>query len=154
MTRFIYRLSALLLMLGATYVARSFSGDRKQLTPLIQGALAHAGSAILDVISPCVTFNNHEDSTKSYKWAKEHEIPIQEIGENQNIPLKFLEQILLSLKMLGFVQSKKYDLEVWSAGQKRDESGVRISSIRCSLPAASTPNSNLVSAMMMPRVAA
>ncbi|MBC8646083.1 MAG: 2-oxoacid:ferredoxin oxidoreductase subunit beta, partial [Thermoanaerobaculia bacterium] len=62
------------------YVARSFSGDMKQLLALIKGAIAHRGTAMLDVISPCVTFNNHEDSTKSYKWAKDHEIQIQEIG--------------------------------------------------------------------------
>src|SRR3989337_2549113 len=64
---------------GATYVARSFSGDRKQLAPLIQGALAHKGSAILDVISPCVTFNNHEGSTKSLKYVKEHLDPIHDV---------------------------------------------------------------------------
>jgi 2-oxoglutarate ferredoxin oxidoreductase subunit beta len=66
--------------LGCGYVARSFSGDMKQLLALVKGAIAHRGTALLDVISPCVTFNNHEDSTKSYKWAKDHEIPIQEIG--------------------------------------------------------------------------
>ena len=73
-------LCALAIELGCGYVARSFSGDMKQLLALIKGAIAHRGTALLDVISPCVTFNNHEDSTKSYKWAKEHEIPIQEIG--------------------------------------------------------------------------
>jgi 2-oxoglutarate ferredoxin oxidoreductase subunit beta len=73
-------LCALAIELGCGYVARSFSGDMKQLLPLIKGAIAHRGTALLDVISPCVTFNNHEDSTKSYKWAKDHEIPIQEIG--------------------------------------------------------------------------
>jgi 2-oxoglutarate ferredoxin oxidoreductase subunit beta len=73
-------LCALAIELGCAYVARSFSGDMKQLLPLIKGAIAHRGTALLDVISPCVTFNNHEDSTKSYKWAKEHEIAIQEIG--------------------------------------------------------------------------
>jgi 2-oxoglutarate ferredoxin oxidoreductase subunit beta len=52
----------------------------KQLVALIKGAIAHRGTALLDVISPCVTFNNHETSTKSYKWAKDHEEPIQEIG--------------------------------------------------------------------------
>ncbi len=65
-------LAELAITLGATYVARSFSGDRKQLAPLIQGAIAHKGSAILDVLSPCVTFNNHEGSTKSLKYVKEH----------------------------------------------------------------------------------
>jgi 2-oxoglutarate ferredoxin oxidoreductase subunit beta len=73
-------LCALAIELGCGYVARSFSGDMKQLLALIKGAIAHRGTALLDVISPCVTFNNHEDSTKSYKWAKEHEIAIQEIG--------------------------------------------------------------------------
>jgi 2-oxoglutarate ferredoxin oxidoreductase subunit beta len=52
----------------------------KQLVGLLKGALAHRGTALLDVISPCVTFNNHDSSTKSYKWAKDHEIPIHEIG--------------------------------------------------------------------------
>lgn len=69
----------LAIILGATYVARSFSGDRKQLAPLIQGALSHKGSAILDVISPCVTFNNHEGSTKSLKYVKGHLDPIHDI---------------------------------------------------------------------------
>ena len=54
------------LSLGATYIARSFSGDKAQLVPLIQGALKHKGFALVDVISPCVTFNDHEGSTKSY----------------------------------------------------------------------------------------
>jgi 2-oxoglutarate ferredoxin oxidoreductase subunit beta len=73
-------LCAMAIELGCAYVARSFSGDMKQLLSLLKGAIAHRGTALLDVISPCVTFNNHEDSTKSYKWAKDHEIPIQEIG--------------------------------------------------------------------------
>lgn len=69
----------LAIILGATYVARGFSGDRKQLSPLIQGALAHKGSALLDVISPCVTFNNHEGSTKSLKYVKDHLDPIHDV---------------------------------------------------------------------------
>jgi 2-oxoglutarate ferredoxin oxidoreductase subunit beta len=60
--------------LGATFVARSFSGDGKQLIPLLQAAFAHRGVAVLDVISPCVTFNDHEGSTKSYAYVKEHEV--------------------------------------------------------------------------------
>jgi 2-oxoglutarate ferredoxin oxidoreductase subunit beta len=58
--------------LGATFVARSFSGDGKQLIPLLQAAFSHRGIAVLDVISPCVTFNDHEGSTKSYKYVQEH----------------------------------------------------------------------------------
>ena len=69
----------LAIILGATYVARSFSGDRKQLAPLIQGSLAHKGTAILDVISPRVTFNNHEGSTKSLKYVKGHLDPIHDV---------------------------------------------------------------------------
>ena len=60
--------------LGATFVARSFSGDGKQLVPLLQAALAHRGTAVLDIISPCVTFNDHDGSTKSYAWVKEHDV--------------------------------------------------------------------------------
>jgi 2-oxoglutarate ferredoxin oxidoreductase subunit beta len=73
-------LCAMAIELGCGYVARSFSGDMKQLVALLKGAMAHRGTALLDVVSPCVTFNNHDSSTKSYKWAKDHEIPIHEIG--------------------------------------------------------------------------
>jgi 2-oxoglutarate ferredoxin oxidoreductase subunit beta len=62
----------LALELGATFVARSFSGDGKQLIPLLQAAFSHRGIAVLDVISPCVTFNDHEGSTKSYAYVKDH----------------------------------------------------------------------------------
>ena len=65
-------LVALALQLGATYVARSFSGDKEQLIPLLKGALRHRGPAFVDVISPCVTFNNHTGSTKSYDFVREH----------------------------------------------------------------------------------
>ncbi|MDH5540426.1 MAG: 2-oxoacid:ferredoxin oxidoreductase subunit beta [Rhizobacter sp.] len=65
-------LVGLALQLGATYVARSFSGDKEQLVPLIKGALRHRGAALLDVISPCVAFNNHPGSTKSYDHVRAH----------------------------------------------------------------------------------
>ena len=65
---------SLAIELGATFVARSFSGDGKQLVPLLQGAFSHRGTAILDIISPCVTFNDHEGSTKSYAYVKEHDV--------------------------------------------------------------------------------
>jgi len=65
-------LVGLALQLGATYVGRGFSGDKKQLVPLIKGAIAHRGAAFLDVISPCVAFNNHDGSTKSYAYVREH----------------------------------------------------------------------------------
>ncbi len=60
------------LQLGATFVGRSFSGDKEQLVPLIKAAIAHKGFALLDVISPCVTFNNHPGSTKSYDYTRDH----------------------------------------------------------------------------------
>jgi 2-oxoglutarate/2-oxoacid ferredoxin oxidoreductase subunit beta len=60
------------LLLGATYVGRSFSGDKQQLVPLIKGAIEHKGAAFLDVISPCVAFNNHPGSTKSYEYVRQH----------------------------------------------------------------------------------
>jgi 2-oxoglutarate ferredoxin oxidoreductase subunit beta len=63
---------SLALQLGATYVARSFSGDKKQLVPLIKGAISHQGAAFIDIVSPCVAFNNHEGSTKSYDYVREH----------------------------------------------------------------------------------
>ena len=73
-------LCILAIELGCGYVARSFAGDPKQLVALLEGALAHRGTALLDIISPCVTFNNHEGSTKSYKHAKESEELLHEIG--------------------------------------------------------------------------
>jgi 2-oxoglutarate/2-oxoacid ferredoxin oxidoreductase subunit beta len=63
---------SLALIMGATFVARSFSGDKKQLIPLVKAAIAHQGAAFIDVISPCVAFNNHPGSTKSYDYVREH----------------------------------------------------------------------------------
>ena len=60
------------LLLGASFVARSFSGDKKQLVPLIKAAIQHKGAAFIDVISPCVAFNNHAGSTKSYEYVRQH----------------------------------------------------------------------------------
>ena len=58
--------------LGAGFVARSFSGDKEQLVPLIKAAIEHEGAAFLDVLSPCVAFNNHAGSTKSFDYVREH----------------------------------------------------------------------------------
>ena len=65
-------LVSMALQLGASFVARSFSGDKKQLVPLIKAALKHKGMAFIDVISPCVAFNNHVGSTKSYEFTRDH----------------------------------------------------------------------------------
>jgi len=61
-------------------VGRSFSGDKKQLSTMLKAAIAHHGTVMLDVVSPCVTFNDHEGSTKSYKYVKDHEETLQEIS--------------------------------------------------------------------------
>jgi 2-oxoglutarate/2-oxoacid ferredoxin oxidoreductase subunit beta len=71
---------AMAITLGATFVGRSFSGDKKQLHAMLKAAVAHHGTAMLDVVSPCVTFNDHEGSTKSYKYMKDHDEPLQEIN--------------------------------------------------------------------------
>jgi 2-oxoglutarate ferredoxin oxidoreductase subunit beta len=65
-------MASLALQLGATFVARSFSGDKQQLVPLIKAAIEHRGAAFIDVVSPCVAFNNHAGSTKSYDYVREH----------------------------------------------------------------------------------
>ena len=83
-------LCALAIELGCAFVARSFAGDPKQLVSLLKAAISHKGTAVLDVISPCVTFNNHEGSTKSYKYAKEAEIPLHELSY-----VPFYEQITI-----------------------------------------------------------
>jgi 2-oxoglutarate ferredoxin oxidoreductase subunit beta len=65
--------------LGASFVGRSFSGDKEQLVPLIKAAIEHRGAAFLDVISPCVAFNNHAGSTKSYDWVREHNEAVNQL---------------------------------------------------------------------------
>ncbi len=70
---------ALALKWGATFVARSFSGDKRQLQAILKTAITHRGLSVIDVISPCVTFNDHEGSTKSYSYMKEHETPLHEL---------------------------------------------------------------------------
>jgi len=73
-------LCALAVELGCGYVARGFAGDPKQMVNILKGAIAHNGTSVIDVISPCVTFNNHEGSTKSYPYAKEHDELLHQIG--------------------------------------------------------------------------
>ena len=71
---------ALAIQMGATFVGRSFSGDKKQLSTMLKAAMSHQGTVLLDVISPCVTFNDHEGSTKSYKYMQEHDEAVAEVG--------------------------------------------------------------------------
>jgi 2-oxoglutarate ferredoxin oxidoreductase subunit beta len=70
----------LAIQLGATFVGRSFSGDKKQLAAMLKAAVVHRGTVVLDVVSPCVTFNDHEGSTKSYAYMKDHDEPVHELS--------------------------------------------------------------------------
>jgi 2-oxoglutarate ferredoxin oxidoreductase subunit beta len=72
-------LVAMAMQLGATFVARSFSGDKKQLQAILKAAITHNGLSVIDVISPCTTFNDHEGSTKSYSYVKDHEEQLNEL---------------------------------------------------------------------------
>jgi 2-oxoglutarate ferredoxin oxidoreductase subunit beta len=72
-------LVGLALQIGAGFVARSFSGDKAQLTPLIKAAILHKGAAFIDVISPCVQFNNHAGSTKSFDYVREHNAAVNRL---------------------------------------------------------------------------
>lgn len=78
-------LCALAIQLGADFVARSFSGDKEQLIPLIKAAVSHQGFAFIDVLSPCVTFNNNAGSTKSYEFVREH---MQATGKVDFVPMQ------------------------------------------------------------------
>lgn len=118
-------LCLLALDLGCTFVARSFSGDAKQMVPLIQAALKHNGTAMIDVISPCVTFNNHAESTKSFAYVKEHDVHLQELdyilpNEAQTIDFAegFVEKVTLpdgSILVL-----KKLDSDVHNVHSRLD----------------------------------
>src|ERR1041385_8831454 len=93
---------ALAIKLGATFVGRSFSGDKKQLSAMLKAAIAHNGTVMLDVISPCVTFNDHEGSTKSYKFMKDHDEPIHEVSfvpSFENIDVDYSEGEIAEVTM-------------------------------------------------------
>jgi 2-oxoglutarate/2-oxoacid ferredoxin oxidoreductase subunit beta len=87
---------------GAGFVARSFAGDAKQVTELLKAAMSFKGVAVLDIISPCVTFNNADDSTKSYSYGKENEVPIHDITfvpEFSEISVDYEPGEVLSVKL-------------------------------------------------------
>ena len=84
------------LQLGATFVARSFSGDKNQLVPLIKAAIEHKGAAFIDVVSPCVAFNNHAGSTKSYDYVREHNEAVNRldfISSRDEITARFTHRV-------------------------------------------------------------
>jgi 2-oxoglutarate ferredoxin oxidoreductase subunit beta len=97
-------LCALAVELGASFVARSFSGDKKQLLSILKAAIAHRGTCMIDVISPCVTFNDHEGSTKSYAYVKEHD---ETVGEVSFIP--FFEDISVEYEPGSTTNVKMHD---------------------------------------------
>jgi 2-oxoglutarate ferredoxin oxidoreductase subunit beta len=110
--------------LGCGFAARSFSADRKQLVALLKAAIAYDGTAILDVMSPCVTFNNHEGSTKSYDYGRDHEGPIHELGfvagwESPPVDFKDDESIKVPLPEGGSI----YVRRVSGAHDPRDKAG-------------------------------
>ncbi len=95
---------ALAIELGASFVARSFSGDKKQLLSILKAALSHRGTCMIDVISPCVTFNDHEGSTKSYAYVKDHD---EALGEVTFVP--FFEDINVDYDPGSTTQVKMHD---------------------------------------------
>jgi 2-oxoglutarate ferredoxin oxidoreductase subunit beta len=95
---------ALAIQLGASFVARSFSGDKKQLLAILKASLSHRGTAMIDVLSPCVTFNDHEGSTKSYAYVKDHE---DVVGEVSFVP--FFEDISIDYEPGTTTEVKMHD---------------------------------------------
>jgi 2-oxoglutarate ferredoxin oxidoreductase subunit beta len=90
------------LSLGATYIARSFSGDKKQLVPLLKGALLHKGFSLVDIISPCVTFNDHDGSTKSYAHTRlrdHHVVDLNYISSQEEITTDYEEGAAMPVKL-------------------------------------------------------
>ncbi|TAK17446.1 MAG: 2-oxoacid:ferredoxin oxidoreductase subunit beta [Acidobacteria bacterium] len=97
-------LCALAIELGASFVARSFSGDKKQLLSILKAAIAHKGTCLIDVISPCVTFNDHEGSTKSYAYVKDHD---EVLGEVTFVP--YFEDINVEYEAGSTTNVKMHD---------------------------------------------
>jgi 2-oxoglutarate/2-oxoacid ferredoxin oxidoreductase subunit beta len=128
---------ALALEWGATFVARSFSGDKKQLQAILKAAITHNGLSVIDVISPCTTFNDHEGSTKSYSYVKDHEemlnevdfVPFYEdisaeIAEGEVKEVEMHDGSKLRIKKLGreYDPTSKFDaLKMIEEANKNDE---------------------------------
>src|SRR5256885_9587825 len=100
---------ALALKWGASFVARSFSGDKKQLTAILKTAISHNGLSVIDVVSPCVTFNDHEGSTKSYSYMKEHEAVLHELDY-----VPFFEEISVEIP-----EGQAMDVQMHDGSQDR-----------------------------------
>ncbi len=94
------------------FVARSFAGDAKQVRELLKAAMSYEGTAVIDIISPCVTFNNHDDSTKSYTYGKEHEERIQEllfVPSFEEVTVEYQDEQLVRLHDGPLIKLKKLD---------------------------------------------
>ncbi len=105
---------ALAIQLGATFVGRSFSGDKKQLLAMLKAAIAHNGTVMLDIISPCVTFNDHEGSTKSYKFTKDHEEPLHDVTfvpHFEDISVEYKEGETIDVRMHDGSKLRLHKLE-------------------------------------------
>jgi 2-oxoglutarate ferredoxin oxidoreductase subunit beta len=126
-------LVSLAILMGATFVGRSFSGDKHQLVPLVKAAMAHNGAAFLDVISPCVAFNNHAGSTKSYDYVREHNEAVNRIdviGDHEEITADYApgtattvrqhDGSILRLRKLG----EEYDASDKIAAMQRVQEGL------------------------------
>jgi 2-oxoglutarate ferredoxin oxidoreductase subunit beta len=114
-------LAALALELGATFVARSFSGDKQQLVPLIKAALSHPGFAFIDVVSPCVTFNNNTGSTKSYDYVRDHieaTSMYDFVPEEDEIQISYDEGTSVTLHDGSIIQLKKLNTQ-WDPTDRR-----------------------------------
>ena len=107
-------LCAMAIGLGCGFVARSFSADRKQLLQILKAAIAYDGACMIDVMSPCVTFNNHQGSTKSYDWGRDHEGPVHEVGfvpawDEPNVEFKDGESVNVPMPDGGSVYVRRVD---------------------------------------------
>jgi 2-oxoglutarate ferredoxin oxidoreductase subunit beta len=111
------------LVAGCDFVARSFAGDARQVDVLLDAAMRHKGTAVLDIISPCVTFNNEPDSRKSYPWGKEHEEPLHEITfvpDREEIEVDYEPGTVIDVEMHDgtFIQLRKIDQESYLPGDR------------------------------------
>lgn len=116
-------LCAFALSMGATFIARSFSGDAKQVVPLIQAAIEHRGTAVIDIISPCITFNNHPGSTKSFTAVKEKRVNLQELGfieAGEEIAVDYKEGEIQEVELHSgdFIYLKKLDSQQHDVSDK------------------------------------
>src|SRR5258706_6856859 len=108
---------SLAIQLGATFVGRSFSGDKRQLHTMLKAAIAHKGTVMLDVVSPCVTFNDHEGSTKSYKYVQEHEEPLHEVSfvpSFENISVEYVPGTAFEVSMFDVSNLRHSNLKTES----------------------------------------